>query len=108
MLKNSHNLISDNSNQDNLEIEELVKTNLKPVFNFLNRLVKNIQVAEDLTQETFIKAWKNLKSYDQKRSFKTWIFTIAKNTAFDYFKKKKTIIWKTTSESEHELLYPSD
>ena len=76
---------------DEVAFTELVKIYLKPVFNFLNRLVKNIQVAEDLTQETFIKTWKNLKSYDQKRSFKTWIFTIAKNTAYDYFKNKKTI-----------------
>jgi len=58
--------------------------------------------AEDLTQETFVKAWKNLKSFDQKRNFKTWIFTIAKNTAFDWLKKKKEIPFSTFTDEEGE------
>ncbi|HRY82378.1 MAG TPA: RNA polymerase sigma factor [Candidatus Moranbacteria bacterium] len=70
---------------------ELLKKYLKPVYNFLRIMVKDPDILDDLTQETFIKAWKNLRKFKPNKNFKTWIFTIAKNTALDYFKKKKTI-----------------
>jgi RNA polymerase sigma-70 factor, ECF subfamily len=70
---------------------ELIGRYLSPVFNFLFRLVGDPAVAQDLSQETFIKAWKNLEKFDADRNFKTWLFAIARNTAYDYFKKKKTI-----------------
>ncbi|MDP1845612.1 MAG: sigma-70 family RNA polymerase sigma factor [Candidatus Moranbacteria bacterium] len=71
--------------------EDLVKKYLKPVYNFLYRLTNDQAVVEDLAQDTFLKAWKNMRRFDQKRNFKAWIFTIAKNTAFDFFRKKKEI-----------------
>jgi len=49
------------------------------------------QDAEDVTQEVFVKVWRNLKKFDQQKSFKTWIFSIAKNASLDYLKKKKAI-----------------
>ncbi len=64
---------------------------LKPILNFINQMVGNYSVAEDLTQETFFKAWKNLGRFEQNKKFKTWLFTIAKNTAFDHLRKKKSI-----------------
>ena len=82
--------------------EDLVKKYLKPVYNFLYRLTNDQAVAEDLAQDAFFKAWKNMKRFDQSKSFKTWIFTIAKNTAFDYFKKKKEIPFSTFADEEGE------
>jgi RNA polymerase sigma-70 factor, ECF subfamily len=76
---------------DDESFEFLVKKYLKPVYNFLYQLTSDKSAIDDLTQETFIKAWKNIKRFKRNKSFKTWIFTIAKNTAYDYFKKKKTI-----------------
>lgn len=71
--------------------EQLLGKYLKPVYNFLYQLTSDKSALDDLTQVTFIKAWKNIKKFDRNRNFKTWLFTIAKNTAYDYFKKKKTI-----------------
>lgn len=68
----------------------LVNRYLKMTYNFLYQITKDRNVTDDLTQETFLKAWKNLKKFNTDKNFKTWLFTIAKNTAFDYFKKKKT------------------
>lgn len=76
---------------DDSAFEQLVKKYLKPVYNFLFQLTGNSSSLDDLTQITFIKAWKNLKKFDRDKNFKTWLFTIAKNTAYDHFKKKKTI-----------------
>lgn len=71
--------------------EKILEKYLKPVYNFLRTFVNDSDALDDLTQVTFIKAWKNLKSFDTEKNFKTWLFTIAKNTAYDFFKKKKTI-----------------
>ncbi|MFH0929900.1 MAG: RNA polymerase sigma factor [Candidatus Moraniibacteriota bacterium] len=79
---------------------EIVKIYLDPVYNFVYRLVGDRDAAEDLTQETFVKVWKNLKRFDQKRSFKTWLFAIAKNSAFDWLKKKKEIPFSTFTDEE--------
>ncbi len=70
-------------------LEILVSRYLKPVYNFIYRLTNGSVETEDLTEETFIKAWKNLRKFNRKKNFKTWLFTIAKNTVIDFFKKKK-------------------
>lgn len=62
---------------------------------FLYQLVRDREVAADLMQETFFKAWKNLRRFDRRKSFKTWLFTIARNTALDFFKKKKELPFAT-------------
>jgi RNA polymerase sigma-70 factor, ECF subfamily len=76
---------------DDSAFPHLVKRYLKPIYNFLYQLAGDSSALDDLAQETFIKVWKNISRFDQSRSFKVWIFAIAKNTAYDYLKKKKTI-----------------
>jgi len=46
---------------------------------------------DDIVQEVFVKVWKNIKKYNHKQSFKTWLFTIARNTAIDYLRKKSPL-----------------
>ena len=81
---------------------EIVQAYLNPIYNFVYRLAGDRDAAEDLTQETFVKAWKNLKRFDQNKSLKTWLFTIAKNTAFDWLKKKKEIPFSNFADDEGE------
>ena len=84
---------------DEKSLEVLILTYLKPIYSFVYRYVGNGQDAEDITQEVFVRVWRNLKKFDQNKSFKTWIFSIAKNTAIDFLKKKKAIPF---SEFERE------
>ena len=70
---------------------EIVNRYLKVVYNFIYRLVGNEKTAEDITQEVFLKIWKNIQKFDLEKSFKTWIFSIAKNTCVDYLRKRKDI-----------------
>lgn len=77
-------------NKESLEV--LIKRYLKPIYSFVYRYVNNTQEAEDITQDVFVKVWRNLKKFDQQRKFKTWIFAIAKNTSIDWLKKKKVIL----------------
>src|SRR3989344_1631661 len=76
---------------DEQSLELLIKQYLKPVYSFVSRYVGNGQEVEDITQEVFVRVWRNLKKFDQSKSFKTWIFSIAKNASLDSLKKKKAI-----------------
>ncbi len=72
---------------------ELIQSHLKATYNFVYRYVGNAHDAEDITQDTFIKAWKNISKFDVSRNFKTWLFAIARNTALDFLKKKKAYMF---------------
>lgn len=87
-------------NEKSLEI--LILTYLKPIYSFAYRYVGSAQDAEDITQNVFIKVWRHIKRFDQNKSFKTWVFTIAKNTAIDFLKKKKAIPFSEFENEEGE------
>jgi RNA polymerase sigma-70 factor, ECF subfamily len=76
---------------DEKALEFLISRYLKPVYNFVYGYAGNPAEAEDIAQETFVKAWRSLKKYDSRKKFKTWLYSIAKNTAIDYLRKKKSI-----------------
>lgn len=86
-------LVQNSIIEDKGSFDELVHRYTTPIYNFAYRLTGNIEYAEDITQDTFIKVWKNLKKYDSKYSFKSWIFTIARNTTTDFLRKKKSILF---------------
>jgi len=87
---------------DEKALEILIKRYLKPIYSFTLRFVGNSQEAEDITQEVFVKMWRNLKKFNKNKSFKTWIFHIAKNTSFDFLRKKKTIPFSGFENEEGE------
>lgn len=72
-------------------LEILIRRHLNSLYGFVRRFTRNASDAEDVVQEIFVKAWKNLKKFDKQKSFKTWLFSIARNTAIDFLRKKKTI-----------------
>jgi len=84
---------------DEKSLEILIHRYLKPIYSFVYRYIGNGQEAEDITQEVFVKVWRNLKKFDQKKKFKTWIFSIAKNASIDFLRRKKAIPF---SEFENE------
>lgn len=93
-IKNS---ISDNTlvnlaikgNQDALN--NLVNRYLKLVYSVVFQYIKNMDEADDISQEVFVKIWKNLKKFDQDKKLGNWIYEIAKNTSLDYLKKKRDV-----------------
>ncbi|MCX6790638.1 MAG: sigma-70 family RNA polymerase sigma factor, partial [Candidatus Gribaldobacteria bacterium] len=76
---------------DEKALEFLVSRYLRIIYTYVFRNIGDAKAAEDVTQEVFVKVWKNLKKFKTEKSFKTWIFTIAKNTSIDFLRKKKTI-----------------
>jgi len=70
-------------------LEVLVRRYFKLIYNFVYQYTGSLEDSEDITQEVFVKVWRNFRKFNQKKSFKTWIFSIAKNTAIDFLRKKK-------------------
>lgn len=86
---------------DEGEFSILLNEYLKPVYGFIYRYVGSTEDAEDITQETFVKIWRNFHKFNsQKGNLKTWIFSIAKNTAIDFLKKKKAIPFSKFTDEE--------
>lgn len=88
---NDAKLIEQYLKGDEKALELLIKKYLKPVYGFAFRYAGDPADADDIAQEVFVKVWRNIKKFDQQKNFKTWIFTITKNTAIDLLKKRRTI-----------------
>lgn len=69
--------------------ELLVEKFEQRIFNFLCQMTGNRHDAEDLTQDTFVKVYRNIHRYRPMFAFSTWLFTIAKRTAFSHFRSAK-------------------
>jgi RNA polymerase sigma-70 factor (ECF subfamily) len=72
--------------------DELYHKYHQDVFQFLFYLVRNKENAEDLVQEVYIRVFKSYNRFEGKSSEKTWLFSIARNVAIDFFRKQKG--WK--------------
>ncbi len=78
--------------QGNLSaFEQMVLHYERPIYSYIYRLCGHSQTAEDLTQETIIKLYKNLGSLNSKENITSWIFTIATHIFYDFLRKKKHI-----------------
>jgi RNA polymerase sigma-70 factor (ECF subfamily) len=69
--------------------EQILRRYQRPVLSLLVRLVGDAALAEDLAQETFVKAFRNLSAFDSKRRLSSWLFRIAHNTGIDALRKFK-------------------
>ena len=82
---------------------ELVLRYEKRLVRVIGRFVSDQDLAEDLTQETFLRAYERLEQYDPSRRFGPWLFRIGVNLTLDYLRKRKRRGWTTLfSESGTE------
>ena len=68
---------------------ELVRRHQKALLRLSLRFVRDLDVAEDVVQDSFIKAYERLASFEARASFKSWLFQIAVNTARNKLREKK-------------------
>lgn len=68
---------------------ELVQRYQGRLVNYLYRLLRSVQAAEDLAQEVFFKLYQALDRYDPKYKFSTWLFRVAQNAAIDRIRKRR-------------------
>jgi RNA polymerase sigma-70 factor (ECF subfamily) len=74
---------------DQSAFKQLLKKHREAIYHVVFRIVHNPQEAEDLVQETFMKAFGSLSSYSSQYKFSTWLYRIAANSSIDYLRKKK-------------------
>lgn len=74
---------------DQSAFEEIVSYYQQKVYQICYRMLGNVHEAEDIAQESFVRAFVNIHSYDDKRKFSTWLYRIATNLAIDRIRKKK-------------------
>lgn len=92
--------------RDMAAFEELVRRYEKRVYGFLFRRTSDRQLAEDLTQDTFVRAFRKMDRYKPKYAFKTWIFTIATRQAASYFRAAAREV--PLAPLEAGLTYPAE
>lgn len=88
---------------DRAVFASLVEEHQDRLRGFLYRYTRNKQDAEDLTQDTFVKAYRNFHRYDSRYRFSTWLYTIARRTAYNYFRDSKP-----TESLEYDLVETSE
>ena len=74
-----------------VKFEEVYSKYYNSVYRYLITITKDINMAEEITQETFYKALKNIDKFNPDLKMLTWLCEIAKNTYYSYCKKHKKI-----------------
>lgn len=85
-------LINNSINRDKAAFAQLIGIYRKQLFTYIFRRCGNRETAEDIFQETLIRAWKNLQKYKEYQKFSSWLFSIAHNLTIDSFRKNKNNI----------------
>ncbi len=67
----------------------LVEQHQHRLCNFLHRYTGNRHDAEDLVQDTFVKAFRHLHRYDNRHTFAAWLYTIARRTAYNHYRDRR-------------------
>ncbi len=104
-MQTDEELIIAYKNGDDKALKTLIERHTDAIYNFVRRLGAKGD-APDVTQEVFLKTWKHLEKFDEtKASFKTWIFTIARNTVTDFLRKKKSVLFSDMENNPEETSF---
>jgi len=87
---------------DRAEFARLVEANYELVYRLAIRMLNDPQDAEDILQETFLKAQRGLKNFDGRSSLSTWLYRIATNEALMVLRRKKPDVVSTDEPAETE------
>ena len=74
---------------DDKAYAKLLQRYKRPVYHLILKMVRNIDDAEDLTMESFSKAFRSLERFKKDFTFSTWLFRIATNNTIDFIRKKR-------------------
>lgn len=110
-MKNDQLLVEEAKNGSTEAFSELVRRHQKVVLRLAMRMTRDLSLAEDITQESFVKAYRKLHMFEHRSSFKSWLYQIAANTAKNKLRSKKyeiipidKINISVTPQAEQELI----
>ncbi len=89
-----------------MDFEQVYSKYYGSVYRYVFSMTKDENIAEEITQETFYKALKNINKYNSKFKMLTWLCQIAKNTYYTYCKKNKNLyeLDEKTADSEEMII----
>lgn len=97
--------------ENQFHFEKLYHEYKKLVFNVALNYLQNIEDAEEITQDVFVKIYNSVDNFKQESSYKTWIYRITINQCLDYIKQKNSqkrfFIFGKKSQNEQEYLTSS-
>jgi len=88
-MLDDNELIQKFQNGDEKAFDQLVRNNLNNVFGFFMKVTRDEMSAEDLTQDVFIKLYKNLKNFRHDSNFSTYLYRINSNTVNSWITRNK-------------------
>jgi RNA polymerase sigma-70 factor (ECF subfamily) len=90
-LQTDEQLARSAANGDRAAFESIVRRYTRPLAEFVIHKTATVQDAEDIVQETFLRAFVNIKTFDPQFSLKNWLFTIAYRLVVSSYRKKKPV-----------------
>lgn len=83
--------------------EAIIKKYQQKVYWHVRRMVIDHDDADDVTQNTFIRAWENLENFREEARLFTWLFRVATNESLAFLNKKKAALHSNMEDAENEL-----
>jgi RNA polymerase sigma-70 factor (ECF subfamily) len=83
--------------------DRLVRLYQRTLYYHIRRLVMEHEDADDILQNTFLKAWKNIEKFRGDASIKTWLYRIATNESFTFLNKKKKYFSQDLVQIEDDI-----
>jgi len=89
MERTDTQLIQDYISGDAPALDLLISRHIRNLYSYIYRFCGDSEATDDIVQEAFVKAWKNLGKFRTGSRFDVWLFSIARNTAIDYLRRRK-------------------
>lgn len=86
-----------------MDFERIYRMCFKDVFLYLQALSADTNTAEEITQETFVKALRSIDTFDGSKDIRAWLFTIARNTYYTYGRRQTRYADEELSENEPDI-----
>ena len=86
----------------------IVDTYTAPIYRYCYRMLRNSEDAQELTQEVLLRGLRSIQRFDPRRSFKTWIFSIARNACIDFHRKRRPTVSDSVVPLKDSGPSPSD
>ncbi len=105
-MENDILLVNETLRGSNVAFRSLVESYQDYVFSIVYKILKNREEAEEAAQDTFLKAYRALASFEQRSKFATWLYQIAWRTAIDRYRSKQPR--HTSVDDDQSLLQLKD
>ncbi len=105
MLGKDSSLVARAQAGDLRAFEELVERHRRRIYSLAYRMTQKHEDADDVIQETFVRAYTNLRRFDLKRPFSNWLYTIAANLCLDRQRRAKRehrVAWEHVEDTRLE------